>query len=307
MTKYLENKLVSLREAGNDEKWLQNWITEKPDRLGLGQIKIIDQELHQYKNKGGILDILGYDESENTYYEIEVKLGEGDSDHGFRVLDYWARERVKNPKSFHIAVLVAENLQGRYKTIIETLPQFLPFIGIEIKTFQLPYNDENIITCKAEIIAIPDDLVDKNIGGVTTIGKVNAPKDETWWGENHGELFVETVKDMFDYCEENIGTSRIDYTAQSYISLKKGRRTWLPMWPRSDGFYIYLPDDGTGTSDESSERFRKWQKKLESIGIELSWAFKYNGGSNPIGFNLPKTKMKEQIILELLTESYELA
>jgi hypothetical protein len=307
MAKYLENKLVSLRETGNDERWLQNWITEKPDRLGLGQFKIIAQELHQYKNKGGILDILGYNESKNIYFEIEVMLGECDSDHGFRVLDYWARERATNPKSIHYAVLVAEDLQGRYKTIIETLPQFLPFIGIEIKTLQLPYNNENLITCRAEIIAQPDELVEANIGGVSTVGKINAPRDETWWKENHGELLVETVKEMFDYCEENVGTSRIDYTAQSYISLKKGRRTWLPMWPRSDGFYINLPDDGTGTLDEPSERFRNWQEKLERINIELSWTYKYNGGANPIGFNLPKIKMKEPIILELLRESYELA
>jgi len=308
MSKYLENREISLREAGNDEKWLHKWIVEKPERLGIGSFEIFAQELHQYKNKGGILDILGYNKLENKYFEIEVMLGECDSDHGFRVLDYWARERAKNPKSIHFAVLIAEDLQGRYKTVIETLPQFLPFIGIEIKTFQLLYNGEDIITCKAEIIAQPDDLVETNNDIRTTPGKVNAPKDETWWkDQNNGEIFVETVKEMFEYCEKNVGTSRIDYTAQSYISLKKGRRVWLPMWPRSDGFYVYLADDGTGTLDEPSERFRIWQKKLENTGIDLSWAYKYNGGSNPIGFNLPRVKMKEQIVLELLKDSYELA
>ena len=102
--KYLENKLVSLRETGNDEKWLHNWIAEKPERLGIGPFEIMAHELHQYKNRGGILDILGYNKPENTYYEIEVMLGECDSDHGFRVLDYWARERAKNPNSIHCAV-----------------------------------------------------------------------------------------------------------------------------------------------------------------------------------------------------------
>jgi len=57
MAKYLENKLVSLKEAGNDEKWLHKWIAKKPERLGIGPFEIIAQELHQYKNKGGILDI----------------------------------------------------------------------------------------------------------------------------------------------------------------------------------------------------------------------------------------------------------
>lgn len=37
-----------------------------------------------------------------------------------------------------MAVLVAEDLSGRYQTVIETLSQFLPFIGIEIKVLKLP-------------------------------------------------------------------------------------------------------------------------------------------------------------------------
>jgi len=307
MAIYLDNKLVSLREMDHSEDWLHEWIVSKPERLGLGQIDIIDQEVHHYKNKGGRLDLLGFNRGTNTYYEIEVMLGECDSDHGFRTLDYWARERAKNPNSLHFAVLVAENLQGRYKTLIEALPQFLPFIGVEIRTMQLTTESgEKIITCKSEIIAQPDELVlqgkIENIAGT----KSNIPRDEDWWREKVDDKFVETVKEMYDYCEKNVGTSRIDYTANSYISLKKGKRAWLPMWPRSDGFFIYLPDDGTGTLDEPSERFREWANKLKPIGIELSWSYKYNAGANPIGFNLPRTKMKDKVILELLKESYEL-
>lgn len=308
MAKYLDNKKISLKEAGYDENWVHEWIKNKPERLGIGQFEIIAQELHQYKNKGGRLDLLGYNKLINTYYEIEVMLGECDSDHGFRTLDYWARERAKNPNSIHYAVLVAEDLQGRYKTIIETLPQFLPFIALELQTLQLvTETNEKIITCKAAIIAQPDELVENGGIEIVSVGKAIVPRDEEWWKQNQGDKFVETVKEMFTYCEENIGTSRIDYTANSYISLKKGKRAWLPMWPRSDGFYIYLPDDGTGTIDEPSERFTKWQEKMKTINIELSWLFSYNGGANPIGFNLPRNKMKEEILLELLKESYGLA
>jgi hypothetical protein len=306
MITYIDNKLVSLREVEKNEDWVQKWIVDKPERLGLGPFDIIDQELHHYKNKGGRLDILGYNRPTNTYYEIEVMLGECDSDHGFRTLDYWARERTKNPNSIHFAVLVAENLQGRYKTLLETLPQFLPFICIELRTLQLlTENEGKIITCKSEIIAQPDELV--QLGGIENVaeGKSIIPKDEDWWRQSQGDKFVDTVKIMFDYCEKNVGTSRIDYTASSYISLKKGKRAWLPMWPRSDGFFIYLPDDGTGTLDEPSDRFREWAIKLESLKIELSWSYKYNAGANPIGLNLPKTKMMDNLILDFLKDSYD--
>lgn len=308
MPTYLDNKLTSLREAGNNEDWVQKWIAGKPERLGIGSFEIIAQELHHYKNKGGRLDMLGYNRPTNTYYEIEVMLGECDSDHGFRTLDYWARERAKNPNSLHYAVLVAENLQGRYKTLLETLPQFLPFIGIELRTLELvTETGEEIITCKAEIISQPDELIE--LGGIESVadGTAIIPRDEEWWRQNQGDKFVDTVKEMYDYCDKNIGASRIDFTASSYISLKKGRRAWLPMWTRSDGFYVYLPDDGTGTIDEPSQRFRDWAAKMATVGLEISWAFKYNAGANPIGFNLPKAKMKDAVLLEFLKDSYELA
>lgn len=308
MITFLDNKTVSLKEIFRNEDWVHKWIVDKPERLGLGPFEIVDQELHYYKNKGGRLDILGYNKPTNTYYEIEVMLGECNSDHGFRTLDYWARERAKNPNSIHYAVLVAENLQGRYMTLIETLSQFLPFIAIELRTLQLvTESDEKIVTCKSEIIAQPDELVQQ--GGIVLVaeGKSVQPRDEDWWRQNSNDKYVETVNQMYEYCQKFVGTSRIDFTANSYISLKKGKRAWLPMWPRTDGFYIYLPDDGTGTIDEPSERFRKWQEVLESIGIEISWAYKYNAGANPIGFNLPKAKMNNKVVLDLLKDSYVLA
>jgi hypothetical protein len=68
--------------------------------------------------------LLAYRGDVDTYYEIEVMLGECDADHGFRTLDYWARERLKNPNARHIAVLIAEDLSGRYKSSLRHCPSF---------------------------------------------------------------------------------------------------------------------------------------------------------------------------------------
>jgi hypothetical protein len=112
---------TTLKAVGCDEYWLQDWIVANPTRLGLGQVIIKAKELRQHGGKGGRLDILAYDAALDTYYEVEVMLGECDADHGFRALDYWARERVRNPNARHVAVIVAEDLSGRYRTVIETL------------------------------------------------------------------------------------------------------------------------------------------------------------------------------------------
>lgn len=108
----VDNINTTLRAIGKDEAWLHSWIVEKPRRLGLGDLEIKKAELTQYRNGGGRLDILAYRGDIDTFYEIEVMLGECDSDHGFRALDYWARERLRSPNSRHYAVLIAEDLSG---------------------------------------------------------------------------------------------------------------------------------------------------------------------------------------------------
>jgi hypothetical protein len=229
----LENSYTTLRAIGKDEDWLHGWITEKPSRLGLGNLVIKNSELVHYKNKGGRLDLLAYRGDLDTYYEIEVMLGECDADHGFRTLDYWARERLKNPNARHVAVLIAEDLSGRYKTIIETLPQFLPFIAIELKVLRLE-GAGYICTIDTAILAQPDDLIlDSGDEPNQSGSEGGQPRDRTWWEANSNPTFLAAVDALAKYCTENVGTSRLDYSAQSYVSLKKGRRCWLPMWPRA--------------------------------------------------------------------------
>jgi hypothetical protein len=82
---------AKLRDLGYDEIWLQNWLADSPARLGLGEVRIVAQELTA--PRGGSLDILAADG--DTYYSVEVQLGEVDASHSFRVFDYWARNRVR--------------------------------------------------------------------------------------------------------------------------------------------------------------------------------------------------------------------
>jgi hypothetical protein len=306
MVQLVDNKFVSLREIGKDETWLQKWIIENPSRLGLGPLKIITQELRQYGRMGGRLDILAYRADLDTYYEIEVMLGECDSDHGFRALDYWARERLRRPNARHVAVIVAEDLSGRYRTIIETLPQFLPLIAVELKTILLG-EDCGLATTLATIVAQPDDLIvgtpDEPIG--TREGMT--PRDEEWWLNEYGASFVQAVKQIATLCSEKAGPSRIDFTAQSYISLKKGRRCWLPMWPRKDGLYVYVPGGPGGAEDQPSDFYARIKEALEPLGIEPGWTYKYNNGANPISFAIPSQYVGNSTITEMLVEAYEYA
>lgn len=47
---------TSVRSVGYDEIWLHTWLTEEPQRLGLGDVEVLERELSQAG--GGSLDIL---------------------------------------------------------------------------------------------------------------------------------------------------------------------------------------------------------------------------------------------------------
>ena len=66
----VESTYTSLCVIGKDERWLHQWITGKPSRLGLGDLTIERSELSHYKNRGGRLDILAYRADLDTYSHV---------------------------------------------------------------------------------------------------------------------------------------------------------------------------------------------------------------------------------------------
>jgi hypothetical protein len=241
----------------------------------------------------------------DTYYEVEVMLGECDADHGFRALDYWARERIRNPISRHVAVIAAEDLSGRYGTVIETLSQYLPLIAVEIRTLLIK-SDPPVATTFPVIFAQPDDLILKPADEPEAGGSGGSPHDETSWLADKPD-FTKFARDMYRMCIERIGQTSIDFSAKSYIALKKGKRAWLPMWPKKDGAYVYIPGGEGGALDQPSDFYATVKDLLAPLGIEPSWSFKYNAGANPIAFTISFQNGSHSKIIEVLSEAYSLA
>ena len=182
----------------------------------------------------------------------------------------------------------------------------MPGSGIEIRTRRLQ-GDGNLAVIESLVVAQPDDLI-LSTGDESGVESGMQPRDRDWWESERSQAFMMTVDAIAKCCNESVGPSRIDYSAQSYISLKKGRRCWLPMWPRKDGAYVYLPRGEDGAEDAPSDFYSRVKTRLEEIGLEApSWTYKYNGGANPIGFMIPQDKVAHSLIREILAEAYELA
>jgi hypothetical protein len=97
-----------------NEKWLQGQITQDAGLLGLGDLVLKDVERRQ--PRAGRLDVLLSDPETSTRYEIEIQLGATDESHIIRTLEYCDNERRRFPQYEHIAVIIAEEITGRFQT-----------------------------------------------------------------------------------------------------------------------------------------------------------------------------------------------
>lgn len=284
---------TTMRTLGYDERWLQDWLAADPTRLGLGDVAIIDQEQGQVS--GGLLDLLALDAGSDTYYSIEVQLGEIDASHSFRVSDYWARNRSRLPGKAHVAVLMAENASGRFRPALEALAETVPLIVIELRCWQ----------GAGEALLLPEVVIANqglDLADTPAAASTEERTEADWRADVTAEMWA--FKDAFvSWARTELGEPRVDYRPKSYIGVRYGRRVWAPLWPRKDGAYTYLPDPD-GSRDQPSLAFEHFESRLTAEGLAALWTTKYNAGSNPIAIRLTRADLERPIVQELLRVSH---
>jgi len=128
-------KTISIKEAGFDEKWLQDEICKNPSILTLGDLKCLARE--KIQESGGKLDIQLINEDEDTMYEVEVMLGETDASHIIRTIEYWDNEKRVFQKKAHIPVMIAETITKRFFNVISLFSHSIPIIAIQVSLVEL--------------------------------------------------------------------------------------------------------------------------------------------------------------------------
>lgn len=243
---------------------------------------------------GGNLDLLAV--AEDTDYSIEVQLGEVDSDHGFRVFDYWARNKRRYPDNTHVAVLVAETASGRYRPALEELALLLPLLVVEMRCWR----------GEREAILVPDLVVanpELDVSGTPLALTAGSTRTEADWRHSMTDE-AWAFKDAFvDWVRSSIGDVIVDYSPKSYIGLRVGRRVWAPLWPRTDGAYVYLPDPD-GSRKEESPAFEHFRELLDSHGLTLTWSSTYNAGANPVTLRLRTSDLQLPALQQLMQATY---
>ena len=141
---YRKSTRISLKShAEFNEKWLQQQIASDVTLLGLGDLDVKDVERRQPRS--GRLDVLLFDPETGTRYEVEIQLGATDESHIIRTLEYWDNERRRFPQYEHIAVIVAEEITGRFLNVINLFNQAIPLIAVQMSALQV----EGVLTLHA--------------------------------------------------------------------------------------------------------------------------------------------------------------
>jgi hypothetical protein len=147
---------VELRTLGLDERWLQDRIVDDTTLLGLGELEIAAREHRQ--PVGGRIDFLMRDSEAETYYEVEIMLGNIDESHIIRTIEYWDIERQRRPQFDHQAVIVAEKITSRFFNVIRLLNRAVPLIAVQLSAFRL--DDNTIGLHSTTVLNVIEETVD---------------------------------------------------------------------------------------------------------------------------------------------------
>ena len=116
-----------------NEDMIQKFIFDNPTVLGLGDLTAIQRE--KIQPLGGRLDILLADDDGNRY-EVEIQLGSTDPSHIIRTIEYWDTEKKRYPQYDHCAVIVAEEITGRFMNVISLFNGSIPLIALQLSAYK---------------------------------------------------------------------------------------------------------------------------------------------------------------------------
>jgi len=236
-----------------NEDMIQTFIFDNPTVLGLGDLTPFQRE--RIQPSGGRLDILLADDS-GSRYEVEIQLGSTDPSHIIRTIEYWDTEKKRYPQYDHCAVIVAEEITGRFMNVISLFNGSIPLIALQLSAYK---QGDDISLVFTKIIDRIELGTEEDEELVTT--------DRTYWENTKS---TKNMMKIVDLIYDDLGDLIADY------ELKYNK------------FYIGLSIDGVAKNFISFKPMKKFMKlrfkghedeniskSLEDNGLDFSYDSKW--------------------------------
>lgn len=278
--KFSKFETVSLKGHPNfNEKWVQNRIAEDPSILGLGDLVLLNEELIQ--PNGGRLDLLLYDSESEQRYEVEIQLGRVDESHIIRTIEYWDIEKKRYPQYDHTAVIIAEEITGRFLNIISLFNGHIPLIAIQMKALQ----------CSDYITLDFTKILDR-----IDLGVIEPPPpstDRSYWEKQASLETVKIADSLLSLISTFVPNCELNYT-KGYIGIAENGV--------ANNFVIFRPKKKFLRMSVKLPKNQEIESKIEESGLQAPSYTK----ANRYVIRLYKKEISEhsELLTDLLKQAY---
>lgn len=281
--KYVKPERVPLKSHPElNERWVQERIADDPAILGLGELVLKDKE--RIHAGAGRLDLLCQDQDAARRFEIEIQLGRTDESHIIRTLEYWDLERKRYPQYEHVAVIVAEEITGRFLNVIGLFNGTIPLVAIQMQAFRIDNSISLVFT--TVLSEVQRGLVEED--------EVEAAADRNYWEGRVGKAGLELADEVLAVLHEVESSLTLRYNKHYVGTGKDGQ----PM-----NFVILKPKKEWIRVEVKLERSDDIQARLEQAGIDLLEYSRYGRYQ----FRLRKGDAQKQrsLLMEVFRLSYD--
>lgn len=207
--------------------------------------------MRKSSHRGGRLDILLFD-GDNTRYEVEVQLGATDPSHIIRTIEYWDTERKRYPQYDHCAVIVAEEITGRFMNVISLFNGSIPLIALQLSAFKQG-NDISLAFTK---------VLDRVTLGSDDDEQYEVTDRKYWETKNSNKKMLAEMDKIVDAMKDIISGYELKYN-KFYIGMAKDgvAKNFLMFRPKKNFMYITFK----GNEDQ------QMMEEAENAGLDLNF------------------------------------
>ena len=283
MAKLVKGETISLKAHPEiNEAAIQQFIFDNPSVLNLGDLIPIKRE--KIQPSGGRLDMLLSDADETTRYEVEIQLGETNPSHIIRTIEYWDTERKRYPKYDHCAVIIAEQITGRFMNVISLFNGAIPLIALQMSAIKHGDEIELVFTKALDRITLGDDEEE-----------TTEATDRNYWEKRSTPAILKLVDKI--HVELSNYTSGYDLKYNKfYIGLSKGgvAKNFICFRPKKS----FLSFCFKGLEDQSK------LEKLDGAGLEANYYPRWKEYRVKIS-NVSTFEKHKELLSEMVASSKE--